>query len=257
LDRHVEFYHLRRRLVAVYLAPTFDVDAAGVIATRLKEMLMYTDDSATVAKVRELYDAGLGAGAAARRLSLSRDNVLRYYHDFNRKGGRRVQAYNHGDPPLHRSALATHTPWVPKDDSKIIVAKPHTNSVPYQKREPKIVLGKLECEVPTTAAVAMAIVTAAKLVSAEPELVLTAGSMKGMASRPASHARTYAGFALLAAYPMASRALIAKLVGVPQSSRMVYFPAFEGREREGRASWFDRTLIAGIVAKIKEVKDGS
>ena len=147
MDRHVEFYHLRRRLVAVYLAPTFDVDAAGVIATRLKEMLMYTDDSATVAKVRELYDAGLGAGAAARRLSLSRDNVLRYYHDFNRNGGRRVQAYNHGDPPLHRSALATHTPWVPKDNSKIIVAKPHT-------REPKIVLGKLEYEVPSTVAVA-------------------------------------------------------------------------------------------------------
>lgn len=246
-----EFKLLRRKLVEAYLQPTFDPDKAGLITEQLRTLLaeMNILKPEMVEQIRQCFAGDMGCREAARRLNVSRNTIVHYYHRFRLEP--KSDKLNLGDPAPDRSALSSYKPWVPKYDDKPIKSCPTVNQQPSddELRElPPKAVSKLG--MPTADQVAAALVTASRLMGAD---VVTVATDYGSRNLESSRARAYAALALEELFPRASRPSVARMVGVPRGTGDgVFIANLRFRIKMKQANWFKQELVDQIKAAVLE-----
>lgn len=228
----------------MYLQPPFNPDEAGLITARLRALVadMNVLKPEEIEKIRQCFDADVGCREAARKLNVNRNTIVAYYHRFKLEP--KSDKLNLGDPTPDRSALATFKPWTPIYDDKPVRVEPKKHN------ETTMLVDDALPEIPTADQVAAAMVTASKLVGADPIAAATDYGSKNLES---SKARAYAALALEALFPKTSRPAISRLVGIPRGkSDQVFLAVLNSQIKTHRMKWFKPEVLAKVKAGVTE-----
>ena len=135
-----------------------------------------------------------------------------------------------GDPSPKRSALNNWEPWQPVYDSEPVVVEHHNG---YNLSSNQL---------PTEQQITAAITTAAAIVGVSAGAVATGTS--ALQDKRLSHARFYAGYALLEVFPYSQKKALALAIGVKKS----YAPVFLSKPF---GKWLKQAELKKVIAAIK------